>query len=192
MDILDKIDLAKCRLQAQNMMSNNPNFYHTIYHVENMIDEYEKRKDEFGLSEFQEQNLMSAVYLHDCIYIPYDLNNKNKCAEFASNKDVKRLIMSTAIDFDYEYKNLDEQVLHTLDWSRFTDFDRFNESHRQIINETKAWDKKFNMQKIHDYLLNHYNMILISMKNGFKIDFFNDENNHKAFEILKEVTKIDI
>lgn len=175
-------EIVTAKVTSQMMMSTDENFYHTIHHVDNMLKMYEERQKEFNLED--DTNLKLAIYYHDIVYVPGALNNEEESAKYTSNEDVKRLILSTKVDFNYKFAKKDEQVLHTLDWVGFADFNMMYSNHQKIFME--ALHQRFIPLTIHENQIKFYKRLHAALKyEGYKIDFFNDENNQKAIKNLE-------
>jgi len=180
-------DIVTAETLMRMNMSSNSWFYHTIHHVEGMLQEYESRKAEFGLQE--DKNLRLAIYYHDMIYVPGADDNEERSAALAPNAEVKRLVLSTKVDFGYKFTELDEQILHTLDWSRFTDFDVMLATHKQIFYEALA--REFIPSTIQKNMVEFYRTLHRALKyEGYKVDFFNEERNEQAVKNIERFWKM--
>ncbi len=94
----------KCDINVLLAMWNESHrFYHTLDHLNNLIDQIDNDKSK--LSEIEYEKLIICALFHDCIYEPIKSDNEEKSAEFFINccvdksnpdiQDIKQMILDT-------------------------------------------------------------------------------------------------
>jgi predicted metal-dependent HD superfamily phosphohydrolase len=136
--------------------STNEKHYHTIHHIENLLNLWNEYKDEFKKEypDLNEEALITAIKWHDSYYIPDDSNNElNSILNYmnASSKEIGYengynisigtdplvclIIESTIVGYD-QFDLLPElKVMHDLDWSGFNDYEIFKNNCEKICLE---------------------------------------------------------
>lgn len=130
--------------------SNNPEYYHTIFHVENLLNLWKEYRNQF-LTEYPHLNedaLIEAIKWHDSYYIPgYELNEQKSALQFIAYADnskrtsneiqlIDLIISSTRIGYVFDLVAIPElKVMHDLDWSGFNDYTIFKENCEKIYKE---------------------------------------------------------
>jgi predicted metal-dependent HD superfamily phosphohydrolase len=136
--------------------STNEKHYHTIHHIENLLNLWNEYKDEFKKEypDLNEEALITAIKWHDSYYIPGDSNNElNSILNYmnASSKEIGYengynisigtdplvclIIESTIVGYD-QFDLLPElKVMHDLDWSGFNDYEIFKNNCEKICLE---------------------------------------------------------
>ena len=187
---------------ATKHMSDNKMFYHTIFHIDKMLEDLDELVKNVKVSEDEYFQLYVAICFHDIVYVPGSLDNEKKSAEVFEErnydldketvKKIKDLILSTQVIFgiDRNTKTEDtlEKIIHTLDWNGFTDYKMMSDNREKIFYEACA--VKFEPITILETQINFYYSIIKAMNKGYKIDYFNEENNKKAYDNLNEIVKV--
>ena len=118
------VDKVKCFYRT------NEEFFHTLNHVINMFEVFEKYEDEFDeeFGDYNKEDLFWSIAYHDCFYLPGYAFNEEISAEIFyrefQNIHVKWAIESTKFDFKRFYNSNPfqklqfpiERILHDLDW----------------------------------------------------------------------------
>ena len=173
--------------------------YHTIYHILELFEIYNKYKDSI-LNEFpnlNEEALFNAIAYHDSIYIIGCKMNEVYSAEvFVQknrdiNEDILRLtydaILSTRID-NIHYDTDVERVLHDLDWNSFSkDYSDFKRDTDKIMYEATC-RHLYTEKEVRKNQLDFYKSIVnkkIYITNTFSK--FNDIAKHNLECRIKEI-----
>ena len=136
--------------------STNEKHYHTIFHIENLLNLWNEYKDEFKkeYTDLNEEALITAIKWHDSYYIPGDTNNElNSILNYmnASSKGIGYengynisigsdplvclIIESTIIGYDKFDLSPELKVMHDLDWSGFNNYETFKNNCEKICLE---------------------------------------------------------
>jgi len=187
---------------ANEKMSHNELFYHTIFHVDKMIKDLDEFCKTTELTDDEYFKLYVAICFHDIVYEPGSYDNEKRSAEEFENRHydldkktlekIKNLILSTQVVFfmDKNIKTDDtlEKIMHTLDWNGFVDYKTMTKNREKIFFEACA--KNFEPITILETQINFYYSIMRAMNKGYKIDYFNEENNKKAYENLNTIVNV--
>lgn len=121
--------------------SNNPKWYHTKQHIEDLYFLYNVYKPYFKTEfpELNEEKLFTCFDFHDAVYIPGSKTNEEDSVQIYLNeggrdKEVIDAILSTKIGVK-DFKNDLQKVLHDLDWNGFRDHVTLKKNEEKIISE---------------------------------------------------------
>ncbi len=197
---MDNVDFlnnywTKIKIAYENY-SKSKKYYHTIYHIYDIIENFAKNKNKF-LDEFPNLNLeilTDAIIFHDIIYIPGNNDNEEKSVELYNrynnfNKQVSQVIISTKIGVT-EFKTPEEKVMHDLDWFGFSEAQMMVENENKIFLE--AFNAGFNKNVIIENQLKFYksieNINIYQTKTFSKYNSFAIKNiKNRIFDLQKLV-----
>ena len=142
--------------------------YHTIHHVRDLFNLYEKYRFEF-LNEFpdlNEDDLFWTIAWHDSVYIVGNKLNEKFSAELYLEEmkipyfdDVYNAILSTKIGTTV-FENSLQKVMHDLDWNSFGwPFHIFEKNVLKIRNEATC-DYHYSVKEVKKNQLEFYNSLL--------------------------------
>jgi pantetheine-phosphate adenylyltransferase len=143
--LLDKWNI-RCDVNTLlSMWNESHRSYHTLDHLNDLIDQIDENKDSFTEKEY-EMLLLTAIF-HDCIYDPMKNNNEEKSADFfieccsdKTNTDVlkiKQMILDTK---SHKASNSLSHIFSSFDMSIVErDFDQLLDWESGIYDEFKGY-----------------------------------------------------
>lgn len=154
--------------KVKRFYSNDESKYHTIHHVRELFNLYDKYRNEF-LNEFpdlNEEDLFWTIAWHDSVYIIGNKLNEKFSAELyleemkISYYDiVYNAILSTKIGTT-EFKNSVQKIMHDLDWNGFGwPFPIFEKNILKIRNEATC-EGHYTVEEVKKNQLEFYNSLL--------------------------------
>jgi len=121
-------------------------YYHSVWHIMNMFENFSSRKSQFNLSIKDELALFFAILFHDVVYKVGSTENEDNSIEFAKEYFAINPIKGIDVDAVYNlidvtkvsHKNFDnelEKIIHDLDWIGFINYDIMVHNEELIHNE---------------------------------------------------------
>jgi predicted metal-dependent HD superfamily phosphohydrolase len=148
-ELLNKWNI-KCDVNTLLAMWNESHrAYHTLNHLNDVIDQINENKSKFSGKEYEK--LMLTALFHDCVYDPMKNDNEEKSADFfieccqdKSNKDVlevKQMILDTktheaTTNLSESFNQYDMSIVER-------DFDQLLEWENGIREEYKAYGEQY-------------------------------------------------
>lgn len=168
--------------------SHDKKLYHSIYHVEKMLKDYDKYRNEIMeyYPDIKENIMLDIIIWHDAGYVPGDKNNEVLASALYSN-NTDRLnpivingILST-IPFIKKYEDDYQKIIHDLDWLSFSDYNRMMEEEILIRNEYSEVDDNIFKEGRKSFLEN----MLKIYGNQLYVSKVFEKYNDIAFENIK-------
>jgi pantetheine-phosphate adenylyltransferase len=144
-ELLNKWNI-KCDINTVlSMWNESHRFYHTLNHLNDLIDQINENKNYFNEKEY-EKLLITAIF-HDCVYDSMKQDNEEKSADFflecchdKSNQDIKdiyQMILDTknhvaTTNLSESFNNYDMNIVER-------DFNKLLEWENGIFNEYKFY-----------------------------------------------------
>ena len=168
-------------------------FYHTIFHINSMkvsIEHIKQYKEAF-IENYE--NLLFAIYFHDCVYYPGYYNNEEESYEiyrkfFGDNEIIKNAILSTKIG-NKTFNGPVEQILHDLDWMGFNNFETML-SNEQKIEDEAVLVGGFNRNEVKENQLKFYQSI--ADKDIYVTDLYKPLNLFAKINIQTRISQLKI
>jgi predicted metal-dependent HD superfamily phosphohydrolase len=155
------------------MWNESHRFYHTLTHLNDLIDQINEDKSKYSEKEY-EKLLITALF-HDCIYDPMKSDNEEKSADFFieycqnksdnDNIDIKNMILDTkthnaSLNLSESFNNYDMNIVERnieqlLEWEDGI----YNEFKGHGINAYKNGRIKFLESVMDNYPNNTENLL---------------------------------
>ena len=174
-------------------------FYHTLTHIENSIELFEKNKD--LINENSQKEFLIALWFHDIIYYPGNSENEKKSAKIAEN--FCKEIDNSNLNINQIKKYIIETTNHIVDNINYSDdsYNLFLDIDMSVVGleNYEEYEKNIKLEYLNIYDLEEYNIgrieflkTLLNKKKIFRTErFFNLYENKARNNILMGIKMLE-
>jgi len=129
-------------MEYHKFYNKNERYYHNIFHVNRLLEEYKKHKEEFKKEyiDYNEDDLITAIKWHDSFYEIGNPENEVRSAILYKDnvEKAKQSVVDIIESTDLSNKVFDtneKKIMHDLDYCAFKDVNYFRITSKLIRNE---------------------------------------------------------